>query len=226
MANSWIEPPPPQRGMGCFGKGCLILSVFIFVLIAAGCVGLYWGFRHHSAFVRGAYWVWTTKTNVLANSPKEIPASQATDTEIQTVQERWRIFEDSVNANEPAEIELTGDDINDLIAASRKWRGKLFVSIEGNRFRLQTSIPLREYVPQYGYYFNADITADFDTAQSIDRPRLSAIAINGKPVPADLLDWEYDSRPLRSYFVRYQNEYSGGTVEMRDGKVILRSRAN
>ena len=224
MANGWIEPPPPQRGMGCFGKGCVILAVFIFVLMVACSVGLYWGLRHHSAVLRGGYWL--TKTNVLANSPKEIPANEATEIEIQTVKERWQSFENSVDAHEPAEIELTADDINDLIGASRHWRGKLFVSIEGNRFRLQTSIPLREYVPQYGYYFNADITADFDTAQSLDHPRLSAIAVNGKPVPPDLLDWQYDSRSLRSYFARYQDEYSGGTVVVRDGKVILRSRAN
>jgi hypothetical protein len=224
MANTWIEPPPPPRGMGCFGKGCVILAVFIFVLMVACGVGAYWGFRHHSALLRGGYWL--TKTNVLSNSPKEIPASTATDTEIQTAKERWQNFENSVEAHEPAEIELTADDINGLIATSRKWRGKLFVSIEGNRFRLQTSIPLREYVPQYGYYFNADITADFDTAQSIDQPRLSAFTVNGKSVPPDLLDWKYESRPLRSYFARYQTEYSGGTVEVRDGKVILRSRAN
>ena len=104
MANGWIEPPPPQRGMGCFGKGCLILVVFIFVLIAAACVGFYWGFRHHSALVRGGYWLWKMKANVLADSPKEIPASKATDPEIQTVKERWQNFENSVEAHEPAEM--------------------------------------------------------------------------------------------------------------------------
>ena len=26
--TAWIEPPPPQRGMGCFAKGCLILCGF------------------------------------------------------------------------------------------------------------------------------------------------------------------------------------------------------
>jgi hypothetical protein len=31
---------------------------------------------------------------------------------------------------------------------------------------------------------------------------------------------------LRSYVAPYEDEYSGGTVEVRDGKVILRSRAN
>src|SRR5471030_611099 len=118
MANSWIEPPPPQRGMGCFGKGCLILAVFIFVLMIACGVGLYWGFRHHSAFIRGGYWAWKTNIHVLADSPKEIPTHEATDTEIQTAKERWQNFEDSVKAHEPAEIELTADDINGLIATS------------------------------------------------------------------------------------------------------------
>jgi hypothetical protein len=111
------------------------------------------------------------------------------------------------------------------VATSRHWRGKLFVSIEGNRFRLQTSIPLREYIPQYGYYFNADVTVDFDNAQSLDHFPLSAIVVNGKPVPADLLDWQYDSRPMRSYAARYQNEYNGVTVEVRDGKVVLKSQS-
>ena len=224
MANTWIEPPPPQRGMGCFGKGCLILLVFLFVLAAACCVGFYWGFRHHSALVRGGYWL--MQTHALAESPKEIPAATATEPEIQTVKERWQTFESSVEASEPGEIELTADDINRLIASSRHWSGKLFVSIEGNRVRLQTSFPLREYVPQFGYYFNADITADFDRAQSVDNPRLSAITVNGKEVPADLPDLKYKSRSLRSYVARYQTEYAGGTIDVRDGKVILRSRSN
>lgn len=226
MANTWIEPPPPQRGMGCFGKGCLILAVFFFVLIIACCVGVYWGFRHHSALVRGGYWLMKTQTHVLAEAPKEIPVSQSTEPEIQTTKERWQGFENSVDAHEPAEIELTAGDINNLIASSRHWRGKLFVSIEGNRFHLQTSIPLHEYSPQYGYYFNADITADFDTAQSLDHPQLNAISINGKAVPGDLLDWEYNSRSLRSYMAAYHTEYGGGTIDVRDGKVILRSRAH
>ena len=33
--STWIEPPPPQRGMGCFAKGCLILIAFFVLLLLA-----------------------------------------------------------------------------------------------------------------------------------------------------------------------------------------------
>jgi len=40
--NTWIEGPPPRekRGMGCVGKGCLILACFIVFLIIAGAIGV------------------------------------------------------------------------------------------------------------------------------------------------------------------------------------------
>jgi hypothetical protein len=224
MANTWIEPPPPQKGMGCFAKGCLILLVFAFVLMVACCVGLYWGFRHHSALLRGGYWL--TRTHAISDAPIDVPSYQAPETEVQAVKERWQNFENAVEEHESAEIELTGNDINDLIAGSRHWRGKLFVSVEGNRLRLQVSVPLREYVPQYGYYFNADIAIQADGELSPDHPRLSAVTINGKPVPSDLLDWEYKSRRLRDYLNQYEDKSNTGSIEIRDGKVILRSRPN
>lgn len=222
MANTWIEPPPPQRGMGCFAKGCLILVVFGFFLMAACAVGLYWGFRHHSALMRGGYWL--TKTRAISESPIDIPSHQAPEAEIEAAKERWKTFADSVEARESAEIELTAGDINDLIAGSRRWSGKLFVSVDGNRFRLQTSIPLREYVPQYGYYLNADVTVQLDGEQSLEHPQLSAIAINGKRVPSDFLDWEYRSRRLKDYLSEYREKSETGSIEIRDGKVILRAR--
>jgi hypothetical protein len=223
MANSWIEPPPPQRGMGCFGKGCLILAVFIFVLLVACCVGFYWGLRHHSAFMRGFYWA--NKTHMLANSPKEIPAHEAPEAEIQSVRERLDNFENTVDRHEPAAIELTADDINDLISTKRHLRGKVFVSIEGDRFRIQTSVPLQAYARQKGYYLNADATIQLDGEQSLEQPRLSAIVINGEAVPKDLLDWKYDSRPLRHYLTEFQQSSNVGTIEIRDGKVILKSQS-
>ena len=101
---------------------------------------------------------------------------------------------------------------------------KVFVSVDENRFRVQTSIPLREYVPQYGYYLNADVTVQVDGAQSLDHPQLSAIAVNGKRLPPDLLDWEYKSRRLKEYLSEYNETSETGSFEIRDGKVILRSR--
>ena len=38
--------PPPKRGMGCFGKGCLILIASGILLVVGGIGGSYWSLRH------------------------------------------------------------------------------------------------------------------------------------------------------------------------------------
>ena len=221
--NTWIEPPPPQqKGMGCFAKGCLILLVFALVLILACCAGLYWGYRDHSAVVRGAYFL--AKTHAISNSPRPVPQYSPPEQEIQAVKGRWQDFEHAVRERQPAEIELTADNINGLIAANRHARGKAFVSIEGTRLYLQTSVPLGKFLGQSGYYLNGDITIQSDAAASLAKPRLESVALNSQPVPHDLLDWKYHSRSLRDYLAEYSPIPDLGTIQIRDSKVILRSR--
>ena len=221
--NTWIEPPPPQqKGMGCFAKGCLILLVFALVLILACCAGLYWGYRDHSAVLRGAYFL--AKTHALSNSPRPVPQYNAPEQEIQAVKERWQDFEHAVRERQPAEIELTADNINGLIAANRHARGKAFASIEGDRLHLQTSVPLNEFLGQHGYYLSGDIIVQSDAAGSLSSSRVGGITVNGQPVPPDLLDWKYRSRSLRDYLAEYSPIQDLGTIQIRDSKVILRSR--
>jgi hypothetical protein len=43
-------------------------------------------------------------------------------------------------------------------------------------------------------------------------------------LPADVLDWKYRARPLRDYLGEYQTTYGRGTIEIRDGKVIIDRR--
>jgi hypothetical protein len=222
--NTWIEPPPPHRKrMGCFTRGCLILLVFAIVLILACCAGLYWGYRNHSAVVRGAYFL--AKTHAITDSPRPLPQYNAPEQEIQAVKGRWQDFEHAVQERQPAEIELTADEINGLIEANRHARGKAFVSIEGNRLSLQTSVPLGKFLGQSGYYLSGDITIQSDAAASLAKPRLESVALNSQPVPHDLLDWKYHSRSLRDYLAEYSPIQDLGTIQIRDGKVILRSRS-
>src|SRR5438270_9907843 len=136
--NGWVEAPPPRKELGCFARGCLILVVFAVVLAIACVAGLYWGSQRHSAIVQGAYWL--AKTHSLAETPAAVPEFAVSEEQIQRVQERWRDFEQKIRAGQPAQIELTADDINSLIAANRDKRWKAFVSMEENRLRLQTSV--------------------------------------------------------------------------------------
>jgi hypothetical protein len=220
--NGWVEAPPPRKGLGCFARGCLILVVFAIVLAIACFAGLYWGFQRHSAIVHGIFWL--AKTHSIAEAPAPVPEFAASDDQIQAVHERLQDFEQRTRAGQPAEIELTANDVNSLIATNRELRGKVFVSIEENRLRLQASVPLGEFIGRSGYYFNGDITIELKGAESLENPHLNRIVVNGEPVPSNLLNWKYHSRSLREYLADYRSSSNIGTIEIRDGNLTLRSR--
>jgi hypothetical protein len=219
--NTWVEAPP-RKGLGCFRRGCLILLVFLIVLAIACFAGMYWGLNRDSARFYGNYWL--PKTRSLAERPTPVPEFNASDQQIQLVRERWQDFEQKARAGQPAEIELSADDINALIATSDDVRGKVFASIDGNQLRLQASVPIGGFLGRPGYYFNGEVIIELIGVQSLDGPRFSRITINGEQVPTDFLNWKYSSRQLREYLADQGNAYEIGTMEIRDGKVILRSR--
>ena len=222
--NTWVEAPPRRKGLGCFGRGCLILSVFAIVLAIACFAGMYWGLHRHSALFYGSYWL--AKTRSIAEAPTPVPEFNASDQQTQVVQERWQEFEQKTRAGQSAEIELSADDINALIVTSEDVRGKVFVSINGDQLRLQTSVPIGKFFGRPGYYFNGDVIIELEGAQSLDGPRFRRITINGEPVPTDFLNWKYRSRQLREHLAEQGSAYDIGIIEILDGKVILRSRTN
>jgi hypothetical protein len=220
--NGWVDAPPRRRGLGCFGRGCLILVVFAVVLAIACIAGMYWGFQRHSAIFHGLYWL--TKAKAIAQTSVPVPEFTASDVQIQSVHERCEDFEQKARAGQSAELELTPDDINTLIATKQETRGKIFVSIDGDRLRCQASVPLGELMGRSGYYFNGDIAVELKNAESLENLQLNRIIVNGEPVPRDLLNWKYRSKRLRDYVADYRNDSGVGTIEIRDGKLILRSR--
>jgi len=221
--NTWVEAPPRRKGLGCFARGCLILLIFVIVLAIACFAGMYWGLYRHSALFYGSYWL--AKTRSIAEAPAPIPEFSGSEQQIQRVREHWQDFEQKARAGQPAEIELSADDINMLIATSEDARGKAFASIDGNQLRFQASVPIGGFLGRPGYYFIGDVIIELEGAQSLDSPRFS-LTINGEQVPTDFLNWKYRSRQLREYMAEQQNAYDLGTIEIRDGKVILRSRTN
>jgi hypothetical protein len=221
--NTWVEAPP-RKGLGCFGRGCLILLVFLIALAIACFAGVYWGLHRHSALFYGNYWL--AKTGSIAKAPTPVREFNASNQQIQLVEERWQDFEQKTRAGQPAEIELSADDINALIATSDDVRGKVFASIDGDQLRLQASLPIGGVLGRPGYYFNGDVMIELKGAQSLDSPRFSRITINGEGVPTDFLKWKYRFRELREYLAEQANVYDVGAIEVREGKVILRSHTN
>jgi|SRR6266566_1609078 len=221
--NGWVDGPPPRRGLGCFARGCLILVVFGLVLALACFAGLSWGLQRHSAIVHGIFWL--AKTHSIAEESAPVPQFAASDEQIRSVRERWQDFEQKNRAGQSAEIQLTADDVNSLIAMNRDTRVKAFVSVEENRLRLQASVPLGQFFGWSRYYFNGDTMIQLNGAESLEHPQLNRIIVNNEPVPRNLLNWKYHSRRLRDYLADYRNSSNVGTIEIREGKLILRSRS-
>jgi hypothetical protein len=183
---------------------------------------MYWGLHRNSAIFHGLYWL--TKARAIAQTSVPVPQFTVSDAQIQSVHERCEDFEQKARAGQPAELELAPDDINTLVATNQDARGKAFVSIDNDRLRCQASVPLGEFIGRAGYYFNGDIAVEPRNAESIENPQLTGITVNGEPVPPDLLNWKYRSKRLQDYLANYRNESGVGTIEIKDGKLIIRSR--
>lgn len=240
--NTPIQPPPPEarQGLGCFGKGCLILCLLVLFLLIAGAIGMYVGMKRYPGLVKSA--VFVSQARVLAAEASPIPEFQTTEGDITAAKQKWKAFEKAPSSagkttttrsssssssttettttdEAPTQIELTAADLNNLIAGNKNARGKAFVSIAGNTLTVQASVPLGEYVGRDGYFLNGNVSVETNGPQSPDNPDLSALKINGRPVPAGAMDWNFKGRSVRDYSGRYAGGYK--TIEIRDGRLIL-----
>ena len=222
--------PPPERGMGCFGKGCLILIVLAILLVVVGVGGTYWSLRHVYLSDKPAPIPETTaptETNAATPGETSVPTPSEKSAE---VRERLDTMKKAARAREVTEVELTAADINALIAANRKSRGTASVGINDTVLQAQFSIPLQRLdVPfrsAFGLndrYLNATVTIVAPPGTNASSVQLSEVTLNGHGIPAGLLDWGLPGvgRSLRSYVIKYANQYGVTGGEIRDGKVIL-----
>jgi len=227
--NALVEPPP-KRGMGCFGKGCLILIVLAILLVVVGVGGTYWSLRHVYLSDKPAPIPEAsapTETGAVTSGGTSVPAPSEKSAE---VRQRLDTMKQAAKAHEQTGVELTAADINALIAANRKSRGTASVGINDNVLQAQFSIPLQRLdVPfrsAFGLsdrYLNATVTIVAPPGTNASNVQLSEVKLNGHRIPADLLDRGIPvvGRSLRSYVIKYANQYGVTDGEIRDGKVIL-----
>jgi hypothetical protein len=227
--NTRVEPQQ-KRGMGCFAKGCLILIVLAILVVVVGGGGTFWSVRH-------VYLSDKPAPIPEPSSPPETGAatpggtSMATPSERSTaVRERLDTMKQAARAHEPNEVILTAADINALIAANRKSSGMASVGINGNVAQVLISIPLERLDVPYrdalglgDRYLNASVTIVAPPGTNASNVQLSEVKVNGHSFPTALLDGGlFGVGPsLRSYVIKYANQYGVTDGEIRDGKVIL-----
>jgi hypothetical protein len=199
--------------MGCFAKGCLILVVFFFLLAAAFVGGTYMAIR----YLRTEYF---PKTKV------ELPVTTPGDQEQEAAKTKWQEFENHVRAHEPATLEMTGDELNALIASEPVLRGKAHVSIEGDTARLRVSIPLDSLRWLQGHYMNGECTIQSGVTGDLVGIRITSVVVNDRPVPDEALQWRYGPWSVRRYIDDWSADRKLKKFEIRDGKVILETAAS
>jgi len=223
MTNtSWIEPPPRRKGMGCLGKGCLLIIVFLILLAVAFVCGVYWGTK-----------------------PKELPQVQVTEEEQAAVRARWDEFESPSEpppaiptpspASEeapppeappapvptppsPNRIELTAADINALISSSSKARGKGFVSIDNNIARVQISYPL-DKVGFRGRNLNAQIEVRPPPDRNPRNLQINQVSLMG--IPEGMLNTIMGSHSAQSYVDEFVSKHGVTSFTIENNRVIL-----
>jgi hypothetical protein len=227
--NVQVEPPP-TRGIGCFGRSCLILIVIAILFVVVGVGGTYWSLRHVYLSDKPAPIPETTApTETSEATPAETSVATASEKSAE-VRERFDTMKKAARAHEASDVELTAADINALIAANRKSRGTASVGISDTVLQAQFSIPLERFdLPfrnAFGLtdrYLNATATIAAPPGTNANTVQLSEVTLNGHGIPAGLLDWGLPGvgKSLRSYVIRYANKYGVTGGEIRDGKVIL-----
>jgi hypothetical protein len=229
--NTHVEPPP-KRGMGCFAKGCLILIVLAILLVVVGVGGSYWSLRHvylsdKPAPIPEAS---TPSETTGAATPGETSVATPSKRTAVVVRERLDTMKNAAPAHERTGVELTAADINALIASNRKSAGMASVSIDGNVAQVQVSIPLERLDAPFRNafgpgqrYLNGTVTIAAPPGTNASNVQLSGVTVNGHSFPTGLLDWGlFGVGPsLRSYVIKYANQYGVTDGEIRDGKVIL-----
>lgn len=221
--TSWIEPPPKRKGMGCLGKGCLLIIVFLILLAVAFVIGFYVGTK-----------------------PKEIPQVQTSEDEQAAVRARWDEFETADRSEPPAiptpspapeeapppevapapiptppspnRIELTASDINALISSSRKARGKGFVAIDNNVARVQITYPL-EKLGLSGRYLNAELAVRPSPDRNPRNLQITQISLLG--IPEGMVNRLMGSHSAQSYVDDFVSKHGITSFTIENNKVIL-----
>jgi hypothetical protein len=122
----------------------------------------------------------------------------------------------------PNRIELTANDINQLIARGRNTRGKAFVSIDNDVARVQVTIPL-EKVGFRGRSLNGEFAVRAPPDRNPRNLQITQMSMTG--VPDGVLNSLLGSHSIHSYVDEFTSEHGITSFTIENNKVILETNA-
>jgi hypothetical protein len=179
-----------KSGCGCFAGGCAAVLIVLVVILL---------------FVLGiAYSYYKKALDYTGTAAVTIPIHEVKKEKFEELSARMAAFKKDYDAQKPASLELTANDINTFISMAPEFKeakGKVYVRIEDGFFWVDTSIPLKQVAGFRDRFLNG--TASFEVSIMEGKVRLvpQSVVLNGKKLPKDL------EANIKKYFEdRFQQE--------------------
>lgn len=192
--------PPAAKTQGdtalLFRRSCLIKAGLVLLVLAFAAVsGLVWG----TFQVMGFFKTFTSAT------PLTLPENRPSPERIAEARQRVSEFLSS-EPRQPAQLRLTADDLNALIAGAPGWdlfRNRLHFTIENNRLTALATFPLKNLPFFDGRYLNGQI----ELTPSVKKGHFLA----------GLQSFKSGERALPSYLLGPLSQAVSGVIERRVG---------
>jgi hypothetical protein len=222
-----LPPQAPDRGMGCFVKGCLTLIITaVALVIICLCGGWFVLTRFADKFT--------------ATQPAVVEVRQPTPAEAQAAEVKWEGLRTAIRNHQETTVEFTADDLNALIATHpdfRKARGRLRIGITDSIVSLDLSAPLDslKWTRLRGRWFNGNIRFGMSYVDDDFFFDLKSAEANGRQIPSFIFSSDLErsfSRSFSQSFHRRSESRSDRdpwlkhirTISVQDDKIILTTR--
>lgn len=210
------DPGAAKPRRGCLFYGCLSGTACLLIILVA--------------FLLGLYQLKKMLNFYTDNHPTPLPSVQLSPAEIDQLKQRVENFQDAVRSGRPTPpLQLTSDEINAYIETDpnfAKVKGKLYVTIEGDRLKGQVSFPLDNVGLRIfrGRYLNGTgiLAVSLHNGNLVVTPE--SLVVKGKALPGVYMDKlrsqnlaeSLNNNPRASVALNHLQE-----IRITDGKCVL-----
>ena len=174
------DPGRAKARRGCLFYGCLSGTACLLIILIA--------------FLLGLYQLKKMLNFYTDSRPLPLPTVQMSEGEKEQLRQRSESFQDAVRSGRPTPpLSLSPDEINAFIQTDpnlARVKGKIYVSIEGDRLKGQMSFPLDDLGLRIfrGRYLNGTgiFAVGIQNGMLIVTPE--SLEVKGKPLPAVYMD--------------------------------------
>jgi hypothetical protein len=210
------DPVPAKRRRGCLFYGCLGGTACLLAILIAFLLGLYQLKKMLNFY---------TDTQGVA-----LPTVQMTAPEIEQLKQRVENFQDAVRTGRPTPpLTLSAEEINAFIQTDpnlARVKGKLYVTIEGDRLKGQISAPLDDLGLALfrGRYLNGSGIFSIALRNGDLLVTADSLVVKGRPLPGVYMDKirsqnlaaNMSNNPRASVALNHLQD-----IKISDGKLVL-----